>query len=125
MVTHRNREWKVVDVASARELAEKFSEHTWTPCTGFRYAGFCWLNDSFSGNGAQEYAVIRESDGAQVESITVSWTAQRGVDAFTAKIEEWTQRWTRGEDTFESTYGHVRLDRMRSPAEHGRCHLCA
>jgi hypothetical protein len=33
-----------------------------------------FLNDSFSEDGAQEYAVVR--DGRQIESLTVSWMAR-------------------------------------------------
>jgi hypothetical protein len=37
--------------------------------------GYLFLNDSFSPDGAQEYAVFKISNGQfiQIESITVSW----------------------------------------------------
>jgi hypothetical protein len=48
---------------------------SWTMCTGFRWRSLLFLNDATSGDGAQEYAVIREGvDGSeQVESLTMSW----------------------------------------------------
>lgn len=53
------------------ELAEKLTGSTWTLCTGFELEGVLFLNDSFSEDSAQEYAVIKA--GHQVESITFSW----------------------------------------------------
>jgi hypothetical protein len=68
---HKNRVWRVADVADLNDLVEKLTHHTWTACTGFRWEGLVLLNDSLSGDDAQEYAVVR--DGRQVESLTVTW----------------------------------------------------
>jgi hypothetical protein len=68
---HLDRTFFVTDVETAEDLAEKLTEQTWTLCTGFRLDNLLFLNDSFSEDGAQEYAVIR--DNRQVESITFSW----------------------------------------------------
>jgi hypothetical protein len=73
-VIHRNRTFTIAHVSSAPELAEKITEHTWTLCTGFRLGDLFFLNDSFSEDGAQEYAVIRAD--RQIETITFSWTSQ-------------------------------------------------
>jgi hypothetical protein len=70
---HCRRRFSVADVASAEELATKLTEQVWTLCTGFRFGGYLFLNDSLSPDGAQEYAVVRESDSVQVESITFGW----------------------------------------------------
>jgi hypothetical protein len=70
---HRKRCFSVADVASAEELAEKLVEHVWCLCTGFRFGGYLYLNDSLSPDGAQEFAIVRESDRVQVESITFGW----------------------------------------------------
>ena len=69
------RAYRIVDVATAQELAEKLSTRgrTWCLCAAFRYKGLLFLNDAFSADGAQEYAVVRESDNQQIESITFSW----------------------------------------------------
>ena len=68
---HTHRTWQVSDVATADELADKLTDYTWTGCTAWRLQGVLFLNDSFSEDGAQEYAVIR--DGIQIDSITFSW----------------------------------------------------
>jgi hypothetical protein len=73
---HKNRAFHVATIESADELAEKFTNHTWTLCTGFRYRGYLFLNDSFSEDGASEFAVVRESDGLQVESVTFGWCSR-------------------------------------------------
>lgn len=69
---HRSRTFKVVDV-SAEQLVASLSEPAWTLCTAFRCGAYLWLNDATHEDGAAEYAVVRESDMAQVESITASW----------------------------------------------------
>src|SRR6266446_7026540 len=66
-------EWpKVADaVIEAEELTEKLTQHTWTLCACFEYQKLLLANDSFSEDGAQEYAVYHE--GREIESLTVSW----------------------------------------------------
>jgi hypothetical protein len=80
---HKNRIFAVSPVETAPELAEKLTRHTWTCCTGFSLTGhpeYLFLNDSFSEDGAQEYAVLKRSrEGRvtrQVESITFGWCSQ-------------------------------------------------
>jgi hypothetical protein len=74
-----HRRFNITTIDDVDELVAKFSM-TWTRCTGFRIHGYLWLNDSFSEDGAQEYAVFKpvweggEQVGwDQIESITVSW----------------------------------------------------
>src|SRR5439155_24593474 len=71
---HHHRRFAVTVVPSMEELTEKLTEHTWTLCTCFAYQGLLLANDSFSEDGAQEYAVYKEA--RQVESLTVSWMTQ-------------------------------------------------
>ena len=54
------RAYRIVDVTTAKELAENLSTpgRTWCLCTAFRYKGLLFLNDAFSEDGAQEYAVV-------------------------------------------------------------------
>ena len=59
---HKNRCFGVGNVQTIEELAEKLTTATWTLCTGFRFQGLLFLNDSFTEESAQEYAVIREAD---------------------------------------------------------------
>ena len=78
---HRNRTYQVAeDVTSVSDLAERLTQHTWCLCTAFKLVvgggvpELLFLNDSFSEDGAQEYAVV--CNGRQVESITFSWCSQ-------------------------------------------------
>lgn len=78
---HKTRRWKITDVVSVGELAEKLIHHSWCLCTGFRVViggsdgmprtELLALNDAFSEDGAQEFAILR--NGVQVESLTVGW----------------------------------------------------
>ena len=68
---HHHRRFAVTVVPSVGELTEQLTEHTWTLFTCFAYQGLLLANDSFSGDGAQEYAVYKEA--RQIESLTVSW----------------------------------------------------
>jgi len=78
---HKNRIWQVKDLP-IESLATELQRCTWCCCSGFRAGGMLWLNDATSPDGAQEYAVIRESDGAQVESVTVSWCKPEELQAY-------------------------------------------
>lgn len=81
---HNKRSFQLRNVETLDELARLLTEHTWTACTGFKHAGWLFLNDAFSGDGAQEYAVVR--DERQYESVTFSWMS-------TAAALDWLQRW--------------------------------
>lgn len=84
---HRNRRWMVTDMADASDLGYEISRVEWTLCTGFRCNGFLWLNDSTSEDAIQEYAVVRESDMAQIESITVGWCDPVKVEQYQTDFE--------------------------------------
>lgn len=73
---HSKRTWgppRKVD--TPEELAELICEHSWTLCTAFEHAGYLYLNDALSEDGAQEYAVLKRTAKGfrQVESITFGW----------------------------------------------------
>jgi hypothetical protein len=72
-VIHHRRTYDVTAVASTKELAKKLATLTWCGCNGFRHGPLLILNDSFSADGAQEFAVWHEQRGVQVDSITASW----------------------------------------------------
>jgi len=82
-----HRAYRIMNVDTAQDLAEKLSTpgRTWCLCAAFRYKGLLFLNDAFSADGAQEYAVVRESDNQQIESITFSWIS---IAQATQSIEE-------------------------------------
>lgn len=111
-----HRAFRVVDVDTARELAENLSTpgRTWCLCAAFRYKGLLFLNDAFSEDGAQEYAVVRESDNQQIESITFSWIS---IAEAQDSIEE-----------LETGTGCPGLPVVALKTTHpvdGPCHLCA
>ena len=76
---HNRRRWCVSAVATAEELAEKLTQHTWTLCTGFfvpTHPHYLFLNDATHEDGAGEFGVVAGGmDGPhiQIESITFSW----------------------------------------------------
>jgi hypothetical protein len=108
---HKNRRFSISDVPEA-ELANKLVNYSWTLCTGFRCKGFLFLNDATSEDGAQEYAVIREGDSVQVESITFSWCS----------LEEAIGHI----DILMTTKDHMDLGKVEVLAHHeGYCRLCA
>ena len=74
---HHHRKFGVGVVGSLAELVEKLTDHTWTLCTCFTFQGLFFANDSFSEDGAQEYAVYKE--GRQIESLTVSWMTRESL----------------------------------------------
>jgi hypothetical protein len=114
---HTKRVFQVHDVATKEGLAEKLVGHTWVLCQGFRHGGFLWLNDATSEDGAFEVAVVREADMKQVETITFGWmeTAVEGLKYIDGVLAGEGVDWL----------GTVPRDRIRTPAEHGRCGHCA
>ncbi len=108
---HHHRRFAVTVVPSMEELTEKLTEHTWTLCTCFAYQGLLLANDSFSEDGAQEYAVYK--DARQVESLTVSWMPQE-------RLQQVIEALLRGEYT---EYGPVAPLHTEPPRQH-TCSLC-
>lgn len=122
---HR-RAYTVRRVESAEILAGLLTEFTWCGCNGFEHAGFLFLNDATSPDGAQEYGVVsidddgRDADtgagwvsGTQVESVTFSWCSEeRALEII--------------EDIKEGRWG-IRLPVRVAlePEDRHRCPLCA
>lgn len=115
---HRNRRWMVTDMVDATDLGEELTRVQWTLCTGFRCNGLLWLNDSFSEDSIQEYAVVRESDMAQIESITVGWCDP-------VKVADYQQQFERGV-VGPWPMGNVNRWQIETPEEHSRvyCERC-
>ena len=74
---HHQRVFGVTVIDDLAALAEQLTDRTWTLCTCFAYQGLLLANDSFSEDGAQEYAVYQ--DGRQIESLTVSWMTRESL----------------------------------------------
>ena len=122
---HTRRRWCVSAVATAEELAEKLTQHTWTLCTGFfvpTHPRYLFLNDATHEDGAGEYGVVAGGlDGPhiQIESITFSWCS-------TAEALGHIRRTLAG-DYDASSFAHA-LDlagRLDQPRQHGPCRFCA
>ena len=114
---HRNRTFNVVDLSEPEELLEKLKEHTWTLCAGWRLNGWLWLNDSLSEDGAHEYAVVHEQTMIQWESLTISWMSPEDVIAFIRMFNVGTAP--------GPFFPNPVTNKLDTPEEHGRCHLCA
>ena len=70
---YHNRKWNVKTIERVEEMAEAMVGSCFTLCTGFRCNGILWLNDSVSEGEITEWAIHRDSDDRQIESITVGW----------------------------------------------------
>jgi hypothetical protein len=76
---HDKRVYRVADrvhgelFSTPHELAQILVNYSWCMCNGFRLKHLVFLNDAFSADGAQEYAVFDERTGRQIESLTCSW----------------------------------------------------
>lgn len=117
---HSKRIWSISSVESAEALATKLAQYTWTGCQAFQLEGYIFANDATSGDGAQEYAVLKPSkrgdDLVQVESITFSWCTE-------VKALALIQRVIAGDFDFMSMC-HISRDRFQAISEHGVCYLC-
>lgn len=114
MAMHKDRFWSVSSPRDEHELARDLTEGLWTLCTGFRYGGYLYLNDSTSEDAMQEYAVVRERDLVQVESITVTrMTMDRALEFI---------RGTKEVPGFN--YGKIELKRIQNAYSHKTCPLC-
>jgi len=118
---HDHRTWTLADIESPDELAEKLTQQTFVLCQGFRLEGLLFLNDSLSEDGAQEYALVEEATGIQLDSLTVSWMTP---ERFLVCLEEISKQ--RSE---ESAYGRIdvatKTDRHGYGSPCGPCPLCA
>lgn len=113
---HRRRRWAVRNVGSVSELSRYVTGRTQCLCAGFRLDGFLWLNDSTSVDALQEYALVRESDLTQVDSITVSWST-------TATIAEIVKLNKDGAAVERWNYGKVAAEQIEPYTGH-RCRHC-
>ena len=112
---HTDRVFGVKEVPDIETLANQLFHYTWTGCTGYQLDDFLFLNDSFSPDGAQEFAVFRITDGKfiQIESITIanwSFSENHLKDVLTKAMQS------------QLTIGYYEL--LLEDAEIHRCHLC-
>ncbi len=95
---NRNRIFSAQQHTNLQRLARQLVQSTFPLCAGFRLHGFLLLNDSFTEDSLQEYAVIKiekltslsgsllKVEGTQVDSITVSWCSQARLKAILRKV---------------------------------------
>lgn len=110
-----NRDWNIKTYTDLDELCKELCRDiTWTLCTGFRWQNVVLVNDSFSEDSLQEFAMViveeGKAEGKQLDSITVSWCkpdrlAEIIRDAINGK--------------YETSYGTVELG-----VHEGECDLC-
>ena len=121
---HTQRVWCVAELDNVEEIASGLTGNTQALCTGIRWQGLLILNDATSEDGGQEYAIIDEKTGYQIESLTCSWMTperlERSLKALGAG-EEWcviAKAWTAQKDPRE---------RIEAFEQHRKrnCQLCA
>jgi hypothetical protein len=73
-MVHHDRIYGVTEVPDVKTLANQLFHYTWTGCTGYQLCQYLFLNDSFSEDSKQEFAVFRitELDYIKIKSITIS-----------------------------------------------------
>ncbi len=116
---YSKRIWSIVPAASAEWLAEQLNQCTWCDCTGFRLGIYVLVNDATCADGAQEYGVFRE-DGdhyVQIESLTFSWMTCDEAKSIIRRVV--------AAEFDHAKYGTVARNRLQTPDQHARCHLCA
>lgn len=119
---HTTRHFSVVTVGEHRRFLElgafvdSLVEMTWCPCNGFRVGPYLFLNDSTSPDGAQEYAIVHEATGRQIESVTFSWmTAERARKSV----------WLILAGAFDQEHYDTVRNVIETPEQHGECRHCA
>jgi hypothetical protein len=110
---HYQRRFAVTVIDTIEELIRQLTQYTRTLCTCLEYQGLFLANDSFSEDGAQEYAVYKE--GRQIESLTVSWMSP-------AQLQEVIEGLLRG-DYDELEFRPLQPLQTEPAGEH-RCALC-
>jgi hypothetical protein len=100
---HKTRRFNIADVNDADELTDNLVRKCWTLCTGFRYRGLLFLNDSISEDGAGEWAVYEPARYAgvdvfqQIESITFGWCSAEVAFKFITELDSGASRREVGE----------------------------
>ena len=118
---HTQRVWCVTTFDNVEEIAHGLTGNTQVLCTGIRYRKLLLLNDAISEDGNQEYAVIDEDSGHQLESLTCSWMRPERLQAALLALADnrdhvvMVRTWTDQKDPRE---------RIETQQEHERCALC-
>ena len=121
---HDYRTFRVKRYTDVDEMAKDLTGRTMTLCTGFEFDGLLYLNDSFSEDGAQEYAVVlpvgeERKAGIQVESITFGWL--RGAPEKAVEYIRDCSRYVKHPDMAPIS---VPITELRLEHPDGSCNLC-
>lgn len=136
-----NRVWFIAPMNTPQELADYLTKYSsLVGCAGFEHAGYLYLNDSTSADGAAEYGIVRKSDLVQIESMTFGWF---GNDERWREVEHETrdQYWARYHSAKRTeilseikrisahvydgaNYGTIRPEQITYDKSH-HCGLCA
>ena len=81
---HTDRVFNIKTCSADEMIADFGHTRSWTLCSGWRVGDTLYLNDAFSEDGAQEYAVIRVGgDSAiQFDSVTFGWMEADRIAAY-------------------------------------------
>jgi len=115
---HGNRKFSVKEYENLDEMCEAITSTTWCLCNSFRYKDLVFFNDSFSEDGAGEYAVYDIRSGKQIESITASWCT---AESFKKHVLDLLQQQEKGEFFIIMSTKMPKWD----PYKKHHCHLCA
>lgn len=131
---HSDRRFRTAQMPSFLAMAQALSKRSWTLCSGFTHGHVLMLNDSFSADSLQEYAVFylptpltaenlahRQSatyrilgDFPCIDSFTVSWM----------EVDELLKHFTEI-DAGKYTREFQRVQRVHTHAKTDYCSRCA
>jgi len=82
---HKDRVFNIKTCSADEMIADFQHTRSWTLCSGWRVGDTLYLNDAFSEDGAQEYAVIRvtpDSTTLQFDSVALGWMSANRIEAY-------------------------------------------
>ena len=86
---HKDRVFNIKTCSADEMIADFQHTHSWTLCSGWRVGDTLYLNDAFSEDGAQEYAVVRVNADTAVQFDSVTFGSLRvELDRIEAYIRE-------------------------------------
>ncbi len=116
-MNHPNRVFSITEVPDLKILAIQMFHDSLSICSGYQLDEFLFLNDSFSEDGKQEFAVLKINDGEliQIETITfLNWS-------FSYRLLELALTAAMDSKLNMGSYNELRLEDI---SEH-HCDLCA
>jgi hypothetical protein len=133
MPLHKKRRWVIQPAESAAWLAEQLIGRSWCSCQGWSLAGYLFMNDQTSADGAFEVAIVKPpatEDGHwyQVESVTFGWLSGNYKLSAVAQARHCIESAIAGRfdpGQLGSVAWPIDRCRVETPEQHGRCGHCA